>query len=43
MTREEPRYFEYVTAVRESLAHGGAARAVEEELAAGPEPMTAEP
>jgi NitT/TauT family transport system ATP-binding protein len=48
LTREEPRYFEFITTVRESLARGGAARAVEEELAAEPErtgaePMAAEP
>jgi NitT/TauT family transport system ATP-binding protein len=36
-TREEPRYFELVTAVREALARGGAARAVEQELVAGEE------
>src|SRR5579884_26749 len=37
-TREDPRYFELVTAVREALARGGAARAVERELVAGEEP-----
>jgi NitT/TauT family transport system ATP-binding protein len=42
LTREEPRYFEFITAVRESLAHGGAARAVEDELAAEPEQTAAE-
>jgi len=31
-TREEARYFELVTAVREALAHGGADRIVEERL-----------
>jgi NitT/TauT family transport system ATP-binding protein len=31
-TREEARYFELVTAVREALAHGGADRIVEEQL-----------
>ena len=31
-TREEARYFELVTAVREALAHGGADRIVEAEL-----------
>ena len=31
-TREEARYFELVTAVREALAHGGADRIVEETL-----------
>ena len=35
MTREEPRYFELITAVREALARGGAEAAVGEELAAG--------
>jgi NitT/TauT family transport system ATP-binding protein len=33
-TREDPRYFELVTAVREALARGGADRAVVEELVA---------
>jgi NitT/TauT family transport system ATP-binding protein len=42
-TREEPQYFELVTVVREALARGGADLAVVEELAAGPETMTAEP
>jgi len=37
-TREEPRYFELITAVREALARGGAARAVERELVAEEEP-----
>ena len=32
-TREDPHFFELVTAVRESLARGGAARAVEQDLA----------
>ena len=36
-TREDPRYFELVTAVREALARGGAELAVEEELGAGGE------
>jgi NitT/TauT family transport system ATP-binding protein len=36
-TREEPRYFELVTAVREALTRGGAELAVEAELAAGGE------
>src|SRR5207248_5776055 len=36
-TREDPHFFELVTAVREALARGGAARAVEQELVAGEE------
>jgi NitT/TauT family transport system ATP-binding protein len=37
-TREDPRYFEVVTAVREALARGGADRVTEEALLAGEEP-----
>ena len=33
LTREQPRYFELVTTVREALARGGADRAIDEELA----------
>jgi NitT/TauT family transport system ATP-binding protein len=33
-TREDPRYFELVTVVREALARGGAERAVVDELVA---------
>ena len=36
-TREDPRYFELVTAVREALARGGADRVTEEALLAGEE------
>src|SRR5438045_5936833 len=35
LTREDPRFFELVTAVREALGRSGAMRAVEEELVAG--------
>jgi len=34
-TREDPRYFELVTEVREALARSGAEKAVEQELVAG--------
>jgi NitT/TauT family transport system ATP-binding protein len=37
-TREDPRYFELVTAVREALARGGADRITEEALVAPEEP-----
>ncbi|HLY94464.1 MAG TPA: ABC transporter ATP-binding protein [Gaiellaceae bacterium] len=36
-TREDPRYFELVTAVREALARGGADKITEEALVAGDE------
>ena len=36
-TREDPRFFEFVTAVREALARGGADRVVEQ-LVSGEEP-----